>query len=341
LTRLAATPRIANIMANLRLIPGSGPPIEVAKDEALVGRDPGCDVVVADGSVSRRHAKIQRRGEGFTVVDQGSANGTFIDSQRVAEVTLRNGQELRFGAVAFKVEIEGEDAGATVAGIPALSEATIVSTAPLRPVPPPPKPPPPVPPPMPSPPPPPLSIPKPPAPPSAAQAKERFKPLVPPPGGPVPPPPVPQMPADPAPAKKGKGPVFWVFAGCCGCLLLGVVLAALFGGGIFFMTQAPASAVREQLKALKAKDDATACAHLATGGSLDCDRLKELAVQHPGLGDNKDSTFWKRSVENDKATLSGVLLSESGNAEPATFTLTKEGADWKVVDIHFEGVTVN
>ncbi len=64
-------------------------------------------------------------------------------------------------------------------------------------------------------------------------------------------------------------------------------------------------------------------------------------MQHPGLGENKDSTFWKRSVENDKATLSGVLLSESGKAEPATFTLTKEGADWKVMDIHFEGVTVD
>jgi hypothetical protein len=149
------------------------------------------------------------------------------------------------------------------------------------------------------------------------------------------------MPAGPAPVKKGKGPVFWVFAGCCGCLLLGLVIAALFGGGLFFMTQAPATAVRDQLKALKAKDDATACSHLAAGGTLDCDRLKELAVQHPGLGENKDSTFWKRSVENDKAKLSGVLLSESGKAEPATFTLTKEGSDWKVVDIQFEGVTVD
>jgi FHA domain len=334
-------------MANLRLIPGSGPPIEVAKDEALVGRDPGCDVVVPDGSVSRRHAKIQRRGEGFTVVDQGSANGTFIDSQRVAEVTLRNGQELRFGAVPFTVQIEGlEDAGATVSGIPAVSEATVVSTSPLFPVPPLPKPAPPsipppprptappVPPPISSPPPPPPVVPKPPSPPSAAQAKERFKPP-PPPGGPVPPPPVPQMPVGPATVKKGKGPVFWVFAGCCGCLLLCVVLGALFGGGLFFMTQAPATAVREQLKALKAKDDATACAHLASGGSLDCDRLKELAAEHPGLGENKDSTFWNRSVQNDKATLTGVLVSESGRAEPATFTLTKEGADWKVTDIHF------
>jgi hypothetical protein len=335
-------------MANLRLIPGSGPPIEVTKDEALVGRDPGCDVVVADGSVSRRHAKLQRRGEGFTVVDQGSANGTFIDSQRVAEVTLRHGQELRFGAISFTVEIEGiEDAGATVAGIPALSEATVVSSAPLVTVPLPrpavPPLPPPVPPPMPIPPPPPVAArPQvPPPPPSAAQAKERFRPPPTPPRGPVPPPPVPQMSSSPGPVKKGKGPVFWIFAGCCGCLLLGLALVALLGGSLFFMTAAPASAVREQLKALKAKDDATACAHLATASSLDCDRLKELAMLHPGLGDNKDSTFLKRSVENDRATLTGVLVSETGQAEPVTFTLAKEGEAWKVVDIQFEGLGSN
>ena len=334
-------------MANLRLIPGSGPPIEVTKDEALVGRDPGCDVVVADGSVSRRHAKIQRRGEGFTVVDQGSANGTFIDSQRVAEVTLRNGQELRFGAISFTVEIEGfEDAGATVAGIPALLETTVVSSAPLVTVPLPRPAAPPLPPPVPPmpipPPPPPVSAkpPMPPGPPSAAQAKERFRPPTPP-GGPVPPPPVPQMSPGPGPVKKGKGPVFWIFAGCCGCLLLGLALVALLGGSVYFMTAAPASAVREQLTALKAKDDATACAYLATASSLDCDRLKEMAMLHPGLGDNKDSTFMKRSVENERATLTGVLVSETGQAEPVTFTLTKEGEAWKVVDIQFEGLGSN
>lgn len=332
-------------MGNLRLVPASGLPLEVTKEDALVGRDPGCDVVVPDGSVSRRHARIQRRGESWVVVDQGSANGTFIDSQRVAEVTLRHGQELRFGAVSFKVELEGiEDISATVAGLPAMSEATVVSTSPLmaipvpKPAPPaPPAPPPSIPPPIPSPPPPPVA--KPPAPPSAAQAKERFRPPSPP-GAPVPPP-VPQMSAGPAPAKKGKGPVFWIFAGCCGCLLLGLVLGAVLGGSVFMMTAAPVGAVREQLKALKAHDTAQACAHLASNASLDCDRLKELAEAHPGLGDNKDSTFWNRSIKNDGATVSGVLLAESGRAEPATFTLVKEGAAWKVVDIRFEGVTVD
>jgi hypothetical protein len=152
---------------------------------------------------------------------------------------------------------------------------------------------------------------------------------------------VPSIPAGPAPAKKGKGPVFWIFAGCCGCLLLGLVLMGLFGGSIFFMTQAPVAAVREQLAALKARDEVKACSHLAITGAIDCDRLKELAVQHPGLGDNKDATFWNRSVTGDQARLNGVLLSESGQAETATFALTKEGADWKVVDIRFEGPGTN
>ena len=143
------------------------------------------------------------------------------------------------------------------------------------------------------------------------------------------------MPAGPAPAKKGKGPVFWIFAGCCGCLLLGVILGALLGGSVFMMTAAPVGVARAQLKALKAKDDAQACAHLASSAALDCDRLKEMAVQHPALGDNKDSTFWNRSVKNDGATLSGVLLSETGQSEPVTISLVKEGADWKVVDIRF------
>jgi hypothetical protein len=113
----------------------------------------------------------------------------------------------------------------------------------------------------------------------------------------------------------------------------------LLGGGIFgsifMMTAAPVSAFREQLTALKAKDDATACGRLAQSANLDCDRLKELAVQHPPLGDNKDSTFWNRSVQNERAVLGGVLVSENGQSEPVTVTLVKEGADWKVVDIHF------
>ena len=96
-------------MAKLRLIPASGEPIEITQDETLIGRDPSCDIVLPDGSVSRRHARIQEREGGWAVVDQASANGTFLDSQRVADAGLRNGHELRLGAVSLRVEIETDE----------------------------------------------------------------------------------------------------------------------------------------------------------------------------------------------------------------------------------------
>src|SRR6185503_15067594 len=95
-------------MAVLRLVPNAGPPIQVDKDQAIVGREPACDVFVNDGSVSRRHARLERRGAAWFVVDQGSANGTYLDSQRVSDALLRPGQVVRFGAVAFKVELVGD-----------------------------------------------------------------------------------------------------------------------------------------------------------------------------------------------------------------------------------------
>ncbi|PYQ22368.1 MAG: hypothetical protein DMF81_12385, partial [Acidobacteria bacterium] len=119
-------------MANLRLMPAAGGgPVEVAKDQTLVGRDPTCDVVVGDGSVSRKHARVERRGASWYVVDQGSANGTFLDSQRVAEAQLHSGQEVRFGAVAYKVEIEGEDAATTI--LTTGPEATVIAPTPIAP----------------------------------------------------------------------------------------------------------------------------------------------------------------------------------------------------------------
>src|SRR5512142_1237037 len=101
-------------MPTLRLVSVSGHPIEVTKDQSTVGRDPSCDIVVTDGSVSRRHARLELRGDDWWVVDEGSANGAYINSTRVAEQLLKQGQELRFGALPFRVDVAG-DPEATVA----------------------------------------------------------------------------------------------------------------------------------------------------------------------------------------------------------------------------------
>ncbi|HMM34287.1 MAG TPA: FHA domain-containing protein [Thermoanaerobaculia bacterium] len=66
---------------------------------ATVGRDPACDVLLSSPTVSRRHALVFPDGEGWTLRDLGSGNGTFLDARRVDEAPLPNGVALRFGSV--------------------------------------------------------------------------------------------------------------------------------------------------------------------------------------------------------------------------------------------------
>ncbi|HXY41822.1 MAG TPA: FHA domain-containing protein, partial [Vicinamibacteria bacterium] len=96
-------------MSSLHLSRASGPDLEISRERTLIGREETCDVVVEDRSVSRRHAVIEHRGGcDWVLVDQGSANGTFLDGKRVSEASLANGQELRVGTVMFRVQLEEE-----------------------------------------------------------------------------------------------------------------------------------------------------------------------------------------------------------------------------------------
>jgi hypothetical protein len=52
-------------------------------ERCTLGRAPDRDVVLAQFDVSRRHARLERRGDGWQVVDDGSANGTFLNGRRV------------------------------------------------------------------------------------------------------------------------------------------------------------------------------------------------------------------------------------------------------------------
>lgn len=104
-------------MSTLRLVPPVGGPIDVTGERTLLGRDPSADLVVNDPSVSRRHALIERRPEGFVVLDQRSANGTFVNNQRVEQALLQGGQQLRLGAVSFEVRVAGAAPAATAGTI--------------------------------------------------------------------------------------------------------------------------------------------------------------------------------------------------------------------------------
>ena len=67
-----------------------------------IGRERGCFYVVAEHTVSRRHAKVTPGPSGLTVVDLGSANGVWVGTTRVPETLVRAGERFRIGSTTFE-----------------------------------------------------------------------------------------------------------------------------------------------------------------------------------------------------------------------------------------------
>jgi pSer/pThr/pTyr-binding forkhead associated (FHA) protein len=57
--------------------------VEVPVENLLIGRDSICDFVIVDDAVSRRHAIVEWREEGFQLIDYDSSNGTFVNDVRI------------------------------------------------------------------------------------------------------------------------------------------------------------------------------------------------------------------------------------------------------------------
>ncbi len=74
------------------------PALELSDRPALLGRDPGCDLVLPDAQVSWHHAHVRVVDGRVLVRDLGSSNGTWVAGRRIqGEVEVRPGQPVRLG----------------------------------------------------------------------------------------------------------------------------------------------------------------------------------------------------------------------------------------------------
>lgn len=72
------------------------------RERATIGRGMESDLVVPDPILSRVHAEVQRRTDGYYIVDCGSRNGTFVnESPVVKERRLQDGDVVRAGECRF------------------------------------------------------------------------------------------------------------------------------------------------------------------------------------------------------------------------------------------------
>ena len=63
----------------------------------VIGRAADTDLVVLDETISRYHARISPREEGFVIEDLNSANGTFVGTRRVHRARLATGDQVQLG----------------------------------------------------------------------------------------------------------------------------------------------------------------------------------------------------------------------------------------------------
>ena len=96
--------------AKLVMFRESGDKLEfdLSKPRTIIGRKKDCQIRIPLSEVSRNHLALEIKGGRLLVVDLGSANGTYVNNQRVSEQELAAGDHLIIGPVVFTVQINGQ-----------------------------------------------------------------------------------------------------------------------------------------------------------------------------------------------------------------------------------------
>jgi pSer/pThr/pTyr-binding forkhead associated (FHA) protein len=84
-----------------KLYPVTGP--------TVIGRAPECTIPVTVDEISRRHVQLKPTADGLAVEDLGSANGTYVNGQRMQTGFMKPGDELRLDAVRFMLVAPGQE----------------------------------------------------------------------------------------------------------------------------------------------------------------------------------------------------------------------------------------
>ncbi|MFM1892247.1 MAG: hypothetical protein RLZ44_1324 [Pseudomonadota bacterium] len=96
--------------------------LELTSDRVSIGRAADNDIVLPGGGVSKHHAVIEKQGESFVLCDCGSANGVYVNGQRVQRQLLNYWDEIQIFNYVLKVmavaRLPGESSGTLRKGVP-------------------------------------------------------------------------------------------------------------------------------------------------------------------------------------------------------------------------------
>ncbi|MCS6913301.1 MAG: FHA domain-containing protein [Myxococcales bacterium] len=109
---------------------GSEREFVLGSDPVLIGRAAECAIQTQDGLVSRRHARIVVYDGIYWIEDLGSANGVYVNSQRIERSQLRPGDEVVCGSLTLRFVADTSAAVRRTEGMTALANSPLAPAAP-------------------------------------------------------------------------------------------------------------------------------------------------------------------------------------------------------------------
>jgi len=97
--------RLLHTKSSMEFFLSNGAESTIGRKDPVTGIHPDIDLTPVDGqrSISRRHAKIYRRGNRFFIAEEiGTMNGTFVNNVRIetgVPMEIKQGDEVRFGVI--------------------------------------------------------------------------------------------------------------------------------------------------------------------------------------------------------------------------------------------------
>jgi pSer/pThr/pTyr-binding forkhead associated (FHA) protein len=90
----------------------SGPQLgrkqQLTANPSILGRDKKAEFVIANATVSRRHALIRYHNGKYILKDLGSSNGTFFRGSRIDEIVIDHGDKFLLGNCQVQLILEDE-----------------------------------------------------------------------------------------------------------------------------------------------------------------------------------------------------------------------------------------
>ena len=136
-------------------------------------------------------------------------------------------------------------------------------------------------------------------------------------------------------AKEGNGPLFYIFLGCGGLAIFGILG---IGGCVYLlysMVKPPADATHAFFQKINAGDVDGAYGMMTK--ELQADLDKATLTRRVPLWKSTDVTLNNRDVDNNVATMAGSITLTDGTTYPLTVTLIETGDAWLLTSIQIKG----